>query len=64
VDVNNLLPQVYVYGVMEWQGSIKFVNSFPSPSRGGMFAIVSVLSAERDGVIGFKVCVLGLSVWV
>jgi hypothetical protein len=55
VDVNNLLQQVYVYGLMEWQGSIKFINSFPSPRKGGMFALVSVLSVERDGIVEFKV---------
>jgi len=56
VDVNNLLQQVYVYGSMVWQGSIKFINSFPSPRRGGLFSLVSVLSVEGDGVVEFKVC--------
>lgn len=55
MDVNNLLQQVYVYGTMEWQGSIKFINSFPSPRRGGLFPLISVLSVEGDGMVAFKV---------
>jgi hypothetical protein len=55
VDVNNLLQQVYVYGRMSWQGSIRFINSFPSPRRAGLFPLISILSVERDGVIEFKV---------
>jgi hypothetical protein len=55
VDVNKALQQVYVYGEMVWQGSIKFINSFNSPRRGGLFELVSVLSVEGDGLIAFKV---------
>lgn len=55
VDINNALQQVYVYGSMVWAGSIKFINTFPSPRRGGLFALVSVLSVEGDGVIEFRV---------
>jgi hypothetical protein len=40
---------------MVWQGSIKFINSFNSPRRGGLFELVSVLSVEGDGLIAFKV---------
>ncbi|WIA08255.1 hypothetical protein OEZ85_007699 [Tetradesmus obliquus] len=54
VDVNNLQQQIYVYGEMRWEGNIKFVNSFPSPRRAGLFPLISVLSVEQDGIIGFK----------
>lgn len=55
VDVNNLQQQIYVYGEMRWEGNIKFVNSFPSQRRAGLFPLISVLSVEQDGIIGFKV---------
>lgn len=55
VDINNALQQIYVSGSMIWQGSIKFINTFPSPRRGGMFALISVLSVEGDGVVEFRV---------
>jgi hypothetical protein len=51
VDVNNIFRQVYVWGNMSWQGSIRFKNSFPSPRRGGLWALISVLSIEQAGVI-------------
>ena len=56
VDVSNLQQQIYVYGEMRWEGNIKFVNSFPSQRRAGLFPLISVLSVEQDGIIGFKVC--------
>lgn len=55
VDVNNVIREVYVDGKMTWQGTIKFINSFPSPRRAGLFALISVLSVEAAGVIAFKV---------
>lgn len=55
VDINNALQQVYVYGTMVWAGSIKFINTFPSPRRGGLFALVSVLSVEGNGTVEFRV---------
>ena len=55
VDVNNVVRQVFVDGNMSWQGTIRFINSFPSPRRAGLFALISVLSVEDDGVIAFKV---------
>jgi hypothetical protein len=55
VDINNAMQQVYVFGTMVWAGSIKFINTFPSPRRGGMFALVSVLSVEGNGSVEFRV---------
>lgn len=59
VDCNNVFRlmhgPLYVWGNMTWQGSIKFINSFPSPRRGGFWALISVLSIENDGVIHLKV---------
>jgi hypothetical protein len=61
VDVNNKFRQVFVWGNMSWQGSIKFINSFPSPRRGGLWALISVLSIEQAGAIQLLVC---SAVWV
>jgi hypothetical protein len=55
VDVNNLQQQIYVYGAIRWEGNIKFVNSWPSPRRGGLFPLISVLSVEGNGTIEFQV---------
>jgi hypothetical protein len=55
VDINHALQQIYVYGQMVWQGSIKFINPYPSPRRGGMVELISVLSVEMDGVVEFRV---------
>jgi hypothetical protein len=55
VDVNNLQQQIYVYGEMRWEGNIKFINSFPSQRRAGLFPLISILSVEQDGIIAFKV---------
>lgn len=53
--------QIYVYGNMTWQGSIKFINPFPSPRRGGMVELISVLSAEGDGKVEFRVsCMISI----
>jgi hypothetical protein len=51
VDVNNKFRQVFVWGNISWQGSIKFINSFPSPRRGGLWALITVLSIEQAGAI-------------
>jgi hypothetical protein len=40
---------------MTWQGTIKFINSFPSPRRAGLWVLVSVLSIEQAGRIYLKV---------
>jgi hypothetical protein len=55
VDVNNLQQQIYVYGQMHWEGNIKFINSFPSQRRAGLFPLISILSVEKDGIIALKV---------
>jgi hypothetical protein len=55
VDVNNLQQQIYVYGEMRWEGNIKFINSFPSQRRAGLFPLISILSVEQNGIIAFKV---------
>jgi hypothetical protein len=55
VDVNNLQQQIYVHGQMHWEGNIKFINSFPSQRRAGLFPLISILSVEHDGIIAFKV---------
>jgi hypothetical protein len=55
VDVNNLQQQIYVYGQMHWEGNIKFINSFPSQRRAGLFPLISILSVEHDGIIAFEV---------
>lgn len=54
IDISNLAQQIYVYGTMTWQGSIRFINSFPSPRRAGLFPLISILSVEGDGVIAFN----------
>ena len=46
---------MFVFGSMTWQGTIRFINTFPSQRRGGLFPLISVLSVEGDGVIDFKV---------
>lgn len=55
VDANNVFRQVYVDGRMTWQGTIKFINSFPSPRRAGLWVLVSVLSIEEAGRIYMQV---------
>lgn len=55
VDVNNLQQQIYVYGFMRWAGNIKFINSYPSPRRAGMWPLISILSVEEDGIVEFEV---------
>lgn len=55
VDVNYLQQQIYVYGFMRWAGNIKFINSYPSPRRAGLFPLISILSVEEDGIVEFEV---------
>eukprot|EP00879_Flechtneria_rotunda_P008456 GHRR01008858.1.p1 GENE.GHRR01008858.1~~GHRR01008858.1.p1 ORF type:complete len:979 (+),score=314.62 GHRR01008858.1:172-3108(+) len=54
VDINNKQQQIYVYGRITWSGTIKFINSFPSPRRAGLAPLISVLSVEQDGIISFQ----------
>lgn len=55
VDINNLQQQIYVYGEMHWEGDIKIINSYPSPRRGGLFPLISIMSVEENGTIWLKV---------
>lgn len=55
VDANNVFRQVYVDGHMTWQGTIKFINSFPSIRRAGLWVLISVLSIEDAGRICMNV---------
>lgn len=55
VDANNVFRQVYVSGRMTWQGTIKFINSFPSTRRAGLWVLISVLSIEDAGRIYMEV---------
>jgi hypothetical protein len=55
VDVAGLSPSICVSGYLRFQGTIKFINSAPLPERAGLWPLLSVLSAEGNGVMEFEV---------
>jgi hypothetical protein len=55
IDCNNIFRQFYINGSVTWRGSIKFINSYPSPRRGGLWELPSPISIEDAGQIHMKV---------
>jgi hypothetical protein len=55
VDCNHVYSQFFVDGIMTWRGTIKFINSYPSLRRAGLWELISPLHIEKAGQLHFQV---------
>jgi hypothetical protein len=55
VDCNNVFSQFFVEGNMTWRGTIKFINSYPSMRRAGLWELISPFHIDKAGQLHFQV---------